>query len=158
MQCIPYNKLNLLYGIHCIMTENQSLGFLIADVSRLTRRSFQNKLEGTGLTLATARALLYISKNEGIRQVVLAEMLEIKPISLARLVDQLADAGVVERRPDPTDRRAHKLYLTAAAEPQLTIIKSVIKAVGVESLMGLNVEQQEAMLAALAKMRCNLSV
>jgi len=140
------------------MTENQSLGFLIADVSRLTRRSFQNKLEGTGLTLATARALLYISKNEGIRQVVLAEMLEIKPISLARLVDQLADAGVVERRPDPTDRRAHKLYLTAAAEPQLTIIKSVIKAVGVESLMGLNVEQQEAMLAALAKMRCNLSV
>ena len=77
--------------------QRDSLGFLLADVFRLLRQNFQRRLEGSSLTLAQARALVYLSRHEGVRQVDLAEMLEVQPITLARLIDQLADAGLVER-------------------------------------------------------------
>src|SRR4051812_9261819 len=96
---------------------HDTLGFLLADVSRLMRRAFQQRLEGSSLTLAQARALIYVSRHEGVRQIDLADLLEIQPITLARLIDQLAAAGLVERRPDPTDRRAYQVFLTSAAAP-----------------------------------------
>ena len=68
-----------------------SLGFLLADVSRLMRRAFQQRLEGSSLTLAQARALVYVGRHEDVRQVDLADMLEVQPITLARLIDQLAN-------------------------------------------------------------------
>ena len=77
---------------------NDSVGFLIADVLRLMRRRFAKHLKPSGLTLAQARALVYISRREGLRQVELAAVMEIQPITLARIVDQLAEAGLVERR------------------------------------------------------------
>jgi len=78
-----------------------SLGFLIGDVQRLMRRQFQQQLEGSCLTLAQARALVHIARSEGIRQVELADGLDIQPITLARQLDQLAENGLVERRSDP---------------------------------------------------------
>ena len=98
-------------------THQDNLGFLLADVSRLMRRAFQQRLEGSSLTLAQARALIYVSRNEGVRQVDLADLLEVQPITLARLIDQLAGDGLVERRSDPADRRAYHIFLTPAAAP-----------------------------------------
>ncbi|MGL6645389.1 MarR family winged helix-turn-helix transcriptional regulator [Aeromonas caviae] len=94
-----------------------TLGFLIGDVQRLMRRQFQQQLEGSCLTLAQARALVHIARSEGIRQVDLAERLDIQPITLARQLDQMADNGLVERRNDPNDRRAHQLHLTEGPPP-----------------------------------------
>jgi DNA-binding MarR family transcriptional regulator len=139
------------------MPQQDSLGFLLADVSRLMRRAFQRRLEGSELTLAQARTLVYISRNQGIRQVELAELLEIQPISLARLIDQLATRGLVERRNDPLDRRAYQLFLTSAAAAQLDAIARVGEATRMDALRGFSDSEAAKILAALKRMRDNLS-
>lgn len=101
----------------------EQIGFLLADVARLMRRAFQQRLVGVSqLTHAQARVLVYLARSEGMRQVELAEQLEVKPMTLARLIDQLAASGLVERRSDPADRRAYQLFLTDLALPQLDFI------------------------------------
>lgn len=137
--------------------QQESLGFLLADVSRLMRRTFKQRLEGSSLTLAEARALVYVSRNEGVRQVDLAELLEIQPITLARLIDELADAGLVERRAVPTDRRAYQIYLTPAAEPHLAAIKRVGASMQADALKDLDESQVAIVFQALSKMRENLA-
>jgi DNA-binding MarR family transcriptional regulator len=106
-------------------TQENSLGFLMADASRLMRRAFQKRLEGSDLTLAQGRALIYVARSEGVRQVDLAEMLEFQPMTLARLIDQLVKANLVERRPDAKDRRAYHIFLKPEATPVLEEIKRV---------------------------------
>ena len=137
--------------------QKNSLGFLLADVSRLMRRAFEQRLQGSSLTLAQARALIYVSRNEGIRQVELADMLEIQPISLARLIDQLAEARLVERRPDPGDRRAYQLFLKPAAAAHLAAIEQVAAAIRADALSGIDKPQADALLLALNTMRTNLA-
>lgn len=138
-------------------SNEESLGFLLADVSRLMRRAFQQHLEGSAMTLAQARALVYVSRHEGVRQVELAELLEIQPITLARLIDQLAEGGLVERRADPADRRAYQIHLTPAAAPQLAAIKQVAARIRGEALRGFGKQEAAAILAALRRMHGNLS-
>ncbi|MGE5318810.1 MAG: MarR family winged helix-turn-helix transcriptional regulator [Hyphomicrobiaceae bacterium] len=138
-------------------TKQDSLGFLLADVSRLMRHAFRQRLDGSSLTLAQARALIYVSRNEGIRQVELADMLEIQPISLARLIDQLAEARLVERRPDPSDRRAYKLFLKPEAAAHLAAIEQVATSIRADALAGIDKLQAEALLGALNTMRVNLA-
>lgn len=134
-----------------------SFGFLVTDIARLMRRRFQQRIEGrSGLTLAQARALIHVSRSQGIRQVELAEQLEIQPITLARLIDQLAHAGLVERRADPQDRRAYQLHLTDAAAAQLALIEQVSTEVRAEALQGLDAQQAEQLLSALQRVRGNL--
>lgn len=136
--------------------QRDSLSFLLADVSRLIRQRFQQRLEGSSLTQAQARALIYVSREEGLRQVELAKLLEVQPITLARLVDQLASHGLVERRSDPADRRAYCLYLTPAAAPHLTAIEKVATSVRAEAQRGLNKQEAAVVLSALRRMRENL--
>jgi len=140
-----------------MQSQQDSLGFLLADVSRSMRRAFQQRLEGSSLTLAQSRALIYVSRNEGIRQVDLADLLEIQPITLARLIDQLAASGLVERRADPADRRAYRLFLTAAAEPHLSAIQDVAALIRTAALKDLDKQQIATVLFALKKMRENLT-
>ena len=102
-----------------------SPAFLLHDVARLLRRNFTRRITALGLTQAQCRALLFLSRNEGVRQVDLAETLEIQPITLARMLDQLAEAGYVERKADPDDRRAFRLVLTPAAKPALSRIRAL---------------------------------
>ncbi len=135
----------------------ETLGFLLADVSRLTRRAFQQRIEGSSLTQAQARALVYISRHEGIRQVELADLLEIQPITLVRLIDQLAEGGLVERRPDPADRRAYRLFPTPDAAPHLAAIEEVAASVRADALRGIDEQQTAVLLSALRKMRDNLA-
>ena len=139
------------------LLHDDSLGFLLADVSRLLRRTFEQSLEGSTLTLAQARALVYVARREGLRQVELAELLEVQPITLARLIDQLAGAGLVERRADPQDRRAYRVFLTAAAAPQLAAIEQAAALIRAEALVGLDDRQIDGLLVALRRMRDNLS-
>ena len=140
-----------------IVGQQDTLGFLLADVSRLMRHTFQQRLEGSELTLAQARTLVRISRHQGIRQVELAELLEIQPITLARLIDQLAAGGLVERRNDPHDRRAYQLFLTAAAVPQLDAIHRVGEAIRIDALQGFSDDEAALVMVALRRMRDNLS-
>ena len=134
-----------------------SIGFLMADVSRLMRQSFQKRMEGSSLTMAQARALFYVSRHEGVRQVDLAELLEVQPITLARLIDHLQAEGLVERRTDLADRRAYQIYLTDKAGPYLSIIDEVALGIRKDILKGLDKEQVDTLLFALHKIRENLS-
>jgi len=134
-----------------------SLGFVLADVSRLMRRAFAARLKSRALTLAQARALVYVSRQEGLRQVELAQLLEVQPITLARLVDQLCAGGLVERRTDPADRRAYQLFLRPAAGPLLTEISRVAASVRARALRGLDERAAAAVLNGLRRMRSNLS-
>ncbi len=135
----------------------ESLGFLLTDVSRHMRRAFQRQLEGSSLTHAQGRTLVYVSRHEGVRQVELAELLEVQPITLARLLDQLAEAGLIERRPDPSDRRAYQVYLTPAANPHLEAIEKVSAAIHAEALRDLDEKQVATVMFALRKMRDSLA-
>jgi DNA-binding MarR family transcriptional regulator len=138
--------------------QKDSLGFLLADVGRLMRQAFQKNLEGEiCLTLAQARALVYLSRQEGIRQVELAELLEVQPMTLARLIDQLAQHGLVVRKPDPADRRAYHLFLTPAAKPHLAAIKQVAATNYRVALRDIDKAQADTLLLVLAKMRDNLA-
>jgi len=124
-----------------------SPGFLLHDVSRLLRRNFGRRIETLELTQAQCRALLHLSRNEGVRQVDLAEILEVQPITLARLIDQLAGIGLVERRPDPADRRAFRLVLTRAAKPVL----AQIRALGAQTWADATADIGAARMAQFAK-------
>lgn len=132
------------------------LGFLVADVFRLMRREFGRRLDATELTFAQARALVYIARHEGTRQVDLAEMLDIAPMTLARQIDQLESVGYVERRADAKDRRAYLMHLTPAASAPLNAISDVIAAVRQDALTGLTSAEAAAVTAGLRKMRQNL--
>jgi len=136
-------------------SRHDSLGFLLADLSRSMRRAFKDRIKGSSLTLAQSRALVNIARNEGVRQVDLAEILEVQPMTLARLIDQLASAGVVERRSDPADRRVYRLFLTPAAAPQLAAIYQVADTIRDQALKTLSAAEAEAVHVTLRKMRAN---
>lgn len=137
----------------------ETIGFLLMDISRLMRRAFQQRFESSGspLSWAQARALVYVSRHEGVRQVELAELLDIQPITLARLIDQLVALGLVQRQPDPDDRRAHRIVLTDAAASHLTAIEELTAAVRADALRGLNKQQITAAQSTLRMMRNNLA-
>jgi len=134
-----------------------SFTLLLADAARLMRHSFVETLQDSPLTLARARVLIHLERNEGIRQVALAERLEIQPMTLVRMIDQLANEGLVERRPDPADRRAHQLYLTAAARPQLEIITQTGVVVREKALAGMTEAERAQPIALLERICRNLA-
>lgn len=138
-------------------SRQDSLGFMLADVARLMRRDFKLRLQDSCLTHAQARVLVHASRNEGIRQIELAEMLEVQPITLARLLDQLAEVGLIERRPDPGDRRAYHIYLTETAAPHLASIERVAKTIYKAAMRDLSEKQAASVLVALRRMRDNLA-
>ncbi len=136
--------------------QKDGMGFLVADCYRLLRRSFGNRLKGSPLTLAQARALVYISRHEGVRQVELAELLDVQPITLARVIDHLAGEGLVERRADPSDRRAFLVFLLPAASAELMAIEEVVSRVLGDALTGLDETEVATTMNALMKIRANL--
>ena len=139
-----------------LIPEQTSLGFLIADTKRLTGKLFANYLSDYPLTLAQARALLCIARYQGMRQVELADHMDIQPITLARMIDQLADIGYVERRADPKDRRAFQLYLLPAAEPTIKFFADKSRAFQQEAMAGLTEAEIEILFTSLNKVRTNL--
>ena len=100
-----------------IAVMSDQLGFLLSDVSRLIRRRFDERARLIGATRAQWKTLFVLSRNEGLNQGALAERLEVEPITLGRMIDRLEEAGLVERRRDPADRRAWRIHLTPAAHP-----------------------------------------
>lgn len=135
----------------------QHSGFLLLDVARTLRRTFHDRMAGRGLNMAQARALLNIARNPGIRQVDLAERLEVQPITLARLVDRLEQHGLVERRPHPQDRRAYQLYDTPKAEGYLDDITAVLLGIRDDAFVGLEDEDMETLRVILDRIYFNLN-
>ena len=135
---------------------NREILFLISDVGRLLRTFADQKARRYGQTRAQWAVLLRLERREGLKQSDLAEDLDIQPITLTRLVDRLCDNGLIERRADPNDRRAKRLYLTPAARPLLDRIEKQVEELGETVLAGLDPDSTGAMLTHLERARENL--
>ncbi len=136
---------------------NQRLGFLVSDASRLMRRDFDRRARTIGLTRSQWSVLSHLSRCEGIKQAGLADILEVTPITLARLIDRLEADGWVERRSHPCDRRARTLYLTEKARPVLAQLRELGQETRERALTGLTEDERDQLVALLARVRCNLS-
>jgi MarR family transcriptional regulator, transcriptional regulator for hemolysin len=136
------------------------MGFLLPDVARLMRKRFEQhaRAKNLGLTRSQAHVLARLSRQEGINQVTLAQLMELEPISLVRLLDRLQAAGLIERRPDPRDRRAYVLFLTPQARPLLERVGRLVRECYDEALAGLSLAQRERLVTALDIMKANLTV
>jgi MarR family transcriptional regulator for hemolysin len=98
---------------------NRVFAFIINDVARMLRTYADYKGAQFGVTRAQWAVLARLDRFEGLKQSELAEMLDLQPITLTRLLDRLCENGLIERRADPNDRRAKRLFLTPAARPML---------------------------------------
>lgn len=135
---------------------SDSIGFLIGDVARLLRRRFDERARAIGVTRPQWRALTALSRCEGLHQGALAERLEVEPITLCRMIDRLEDAGLVERRRAPADRRAWHIYLTDKSRPLLDQLRGLADDLSAQALDGLPVAEQERLTAVLDRIRDNL--
>src|SRR5579864_4244988 len=135
----------------------RSFGFLVNDVARLFGRRFDHNGRRLGLTRAQCRTLGYLARNEGINQAGLAEVLEIRTMTLVRQIDRMEEAGWIERRPDPSDRRARRLFLTDKARPILGRIWSVANDTRDEALARLTAREAEQLVDLLWRVHATLS-
>ena len=101
------------------MTDQPDLLFLLHDVARQLRVDADRRASAYGLTRAQWVILFWLERQPGLSQKELAEIVEVEPITVARLIDRLEERGLVERRDDPRDRRIWRLHLRPAAAPML---------------------------------------
>jgi DNA-binding MarR family transcriptional regulator len=135
----------------------RSIGFVLFETSRLMSTRFDQRAKGLGLTRAQCHVIVHLTRQEGINQARLAELLELEPISLARCLDRMEQAGWIERRLDPTDRRARLLYMTDKAKPVFERILEVGYQVRMEALSGLSPDERDRLLGLLQRVRANLA-
>jgi MarR family transcriptional regulator for hemolysin len=130
--------------------------FLLLDVARLLKTHADQRVRGLNMTRAQWAVLSRLDRCEGLKQSELAEMLEIQPITLTRLVDRLCAAGLVERRSDPQDRRAKRLFLKPAARPLVERLAKLGDEMMAEVLAGIDGQTIEFMIAQLTRTKENL--
>jgi len=135
---------------------NREFGFILNDVARMLRTYADHKASQFGITRAQWVVLVRLDRFEGLKQAELAEMLDLQPITLTRLLDRLAECGLIERRPDPNDRRAKLLYLTPKAKPLLEQLGDLGNELMATALVGVEREHVELMVAQLAIVKENL--
>lgn len=135
-----------------------SLGILLHEAARTLRKAFERRVSRHGLSSAQWRMLVTVSKcGEATTQARLADLLEIEPISVSRLVDRMEAAGWVARMPDPQDRRAKLVMPTERARAVHAEIRAMADEVYGEALAGLSPDQRGALLGGLAQVIANLN-
>lgn len=126
------------------------------DISRLMKKHFDRRARALGLTRAQWLAVGMLRRNPGINQVELADKLDVEPMTVARLIDRLEEAGWVERRTDKADRRAKRLYLTSRTQTMVNQIRNLSMQLRSDALAGITPEEHTALLKVLQKIRNNL--
>jgi DNA-binding MarR family transcriptional regulator len=134
----------------------RNIGWLLHDVARLMRKRFEQNARELGLTRSQCQVLAHLSRNDGIQQGLLADILEVEPITLTRILDRLEEAGLVERRAHPKDRRIRLLSLTAAAHPLLAEIFAIGALTRGEAMEGIADDDRDRLFDILSGMKANL--
>ena len=135
----------------------RNFGFLVRDVSRLSAKRFERNARDLELTLAHCKVLAHLSRNEGISQARLAELTETDPMTLVRTLDRMQQDAWIERRQDPVDRRAHRLFLRDTARPVVQRILSIADETRAEALAALNQAEREQLVDLLERVHGTLS-
>jgi DNA-binding MarR family transcriptional regulator len=135
----------------------ENFAFEVAETARLIRREANKRAAILGATKAQWRVLARLSRSgDGLRQIELADALDVEPITLCRMIDRLEEAKLVERRRDETDRRAWRLFLTPEAAPVLVKLEAMGMAFHSDILAGVTQADREAALRVLETVRHNL--
>jgi MarR family transcriptional regulator, transcriptional regulator for hemolysin len=135
---------------------NREFAFMLNDVARMLRTYADHKAAQFGITRAQWVVLVRLDRSEGLKQSELAEVLDLQPISLTRLLDRLCECGLIERRPDPVDRRAKRLFLKPAARPLLDKLGGLGEELTATALNGVERDSIERMVAQLGIVKENL--
>jgi len=136
---------------------DDNIGTMLGQVARLLRRRFDERARGIGVTRPQWQVLTLLKRNEGINQGGLAELLEVEPITLGRMIDRLQDADLVVRRADPNDRRAWRLHVTERGEDLIEQLRPFSLETFALALEGIGEDEQRQLMATLDRMRSNLS-
>lgn len=137
-------------------TEDLSFGYLLNDVTLLFRKHFDRRAVKFGLTRAQWRATKMLHHREGLRQTELAELLEMEPIAVGRVIDRLQAAGFVERRPDPRDRRAWRLYVTEQARVIVGDMELIARDLRKDATLGIGYDELHRALGVINRIKENL--
>jgi len=135
---------------------NREFAFILNDVARLLRTYADYKASQFGITRAQWAVLVRVDRAEGLNQSELAEILDLQPITLTRLLDKLCDSGLIERRPDPADRRVKRLFLMPAARPLLEQLSGLGEETMADALAGVGGDSIQHMVSDLAVVKENL--
>ena len=134
----------------------REFGFALHDVARMLRTYADKRAREYGTTRAQWAVLSRLQRCQGASQIELAELLDLAPITLARLIDKLTASGLVDRRDDPHDRRANRLYLTDKAGPTLERLGALGEDLMGRALAGLPPETLACLRQGLERIRLNL--
>jgi DNA-binding MarR family transcriptional regulator len=135
----------------------KELAWRIAETSHAMRRFYDRRVAQLGVTRAQWRVIAILGHNPGMKQVELADRLDVEPISTCRIIDRLEEAGLVERQRDPADRRAWRLALTEKAQPIRERLSELAEEMSLEAFAGLSDAEIQTMGAALARVRDNIA-
>lgn len=135
----------------------EDLLFEINETARVIRRGFDQRAAAVGVTRAQWRVMARLKREPALRQVELAERLDMEPITLCRIVDRLEEAGLVERKSDPSDRRVWRLELTEKAAPLVKQLRGIAHEIAQEATSGIQESELISLQRRLADIRRNLS-
>ena len=135
----------------------ETLPFEISETAHALRKAFDRRACGMGVTRAQWKVLFRLERQPGLRQIELADMLDIEPITLSRIVDRLEEAALVERVADPADRRAWRLHVTARAQPLIEKLRAVADDMVSEAFAGIDLKDIEITRQVLGRVRENAS-
>ena len=135
---------------------DRNFGFLVHDVARLMRVAYDRRTRELGLTRSQWWVLNNLYFNQGITQSELADVLDIEKPTLGRLLDRLEGKGWLERRADPADRRAKRVYLTGNVQSLMRALRHLAADLRTQALDGLDEREREQLLEALRVVKGNL--
>ncbi|MHC2335246.1 MarR family winged helix-turn-helix transcriptional regulator [Bradyrhizobium sp. USDA 4454] len=130
----------------------------LVESSRLLRNYIDHRAKARGTTRAQWIVLFRLREQEGLSQVDLADVLELQPISLVRLLDRLVEHGLLERRPDPRDRRANRLFLTKSGRQLVDDLDSLRDAIACDVLRDVSDKHVQTGLATLRAVKDRIKV
>jgi len=139
------------------MDKLQNFGFLLKDVSRRYVERFEEHARSLSLTLMQCKALVRLEREEGVSQARLAELVGVDAMAMVRLVDRMEEDDLIERRIDPDDRRARRLFLTPKSRPMLEEIWRLAALVRTEMFAGVSRADRECFMRVLEAAHLNLS-
>ena len=135
----------------------ETLPFEISETAHALRKAFDRRAVGMGVTRAQWKVLFRLERQPALRQIELADMLDIEPITLSRIIDRLEEAELVERVADPADRRAWRLHVTARAQPLIAKLRAVADEMISEAFAGIDPKDIEITRQVLGRVRENAS-
>jgi len=136
---------------------DSNFAYDVAETSLAIRRAFDRRAAALGVTRAQWRVLSRLGRQDGQRQVELADALDIEPITLCRMIDRLSEAGLVERRSDEDDRRAWRIHLTDKAGPIIDDLGVVADAFMDDILQGISPAEVAEVRRILERVRTNIA-